>query len=97
MLSNGRPEQTVDDGIVPDAKPACVALVPVVASAQWSRTSGLQPSRPNSIFVAHLIATAEQVPQTRSLRRATLADAQTAYRMNQHQARGGGVRTRQII
>ena len=94
MLSNGRPEQTVDDGVVADA---CVALVPVIASAQWSQSSGLQPSRPNSIFVTHLIATAEQVPQTRSLRRATPADAQTAYRANQHQAPGAGVRTRQII
>ena len=97
MLSNGRPEQPVDDGVVADAKPACVALVPVIASAQWSQSSGLQPSRPNSIFVTHLIATAEQVPQTRSLRRATPADAQTAYRANQHQAPGAGVRTRQII
>ena len=97
MLSNGRPEQTVDDGIVADAKPACVALVPVIAPAQWSQSSGLQPSRPNSIFVTHLIATAEQVPQTRSLRRATSADAQTAYRANQHQAPSAGVRTRQII
>jgi hypothetical protein len=97
MLSNGRPEQTVNDGVVADAKPACVALVPVIASAQWSQTSGLQPSRPNSIFVTHLIATAEQAPQTRSLRRATPADAQTAYRANQHQAPGAGVRTRQII
>src|SRR6202048_5588441 len=97
MLSNGRPEQTVDDGIVADAKPACVALVPVIASAQWSQTSGPQPSRPNSIFVTHLIATAEQVPQTRSLRRATPADAPTHYQANQPQAPGPGVRTGQII
>jgi len=74
-----------------------VALVPVTTSARWSRTSGLEPSRPSSIFVAHLIATAEQVPQTRSLRRATPADAQTAYRANQRQVLGAGVRTRQII
>src|SRR5258706_5338602 len=97
MLSNGRPEQTVDDGVVADAKPACVALVPVIASAQWSQTSGLQPSRPNSIFVAHLIATAEQVPQTRRLRRATPAHAPTPHPPNQHQAHGGGGRTREII
>jgi hypothetical protein len=30
-------------------------------------------------FLAHLIATAEQAPQTRLLRRATPADAQNAY------------------
>jgi len=97
MLSNGRPEQTIEAGVVADAKPACVALVPVTTSAQWSRTYGLEPSRPNSIFVTHLIATAEQVPQTRSLRRATPADAQTAYRANQRQVLGAGIRTRQII
>jgi hypothetical protein len=47
------------------------------------------------MFVTHLIASAEHVPQTRSLRRATPADAQTAYRAHQHQVQG--VRTRQII
>ena len=97
MLSNDRPEQTVEDGVVADAKPACVALVPVIPVAPWSRACHLEPSRPNSIFVTHLIATAEQVPQTRSLRRATPADAQTAYRARQHQVLGAGVRTRQII
>jgi hypothetical protein len=96
MLNGGQPEQTIDDGVLADAKPACVALVPVIPSAQWSQTSGLQ-SQPNSIFVTHLIATAEQVPQTRGLRRATPADAQTAYRANQHQVLGAGIRTRQII
>ena len=97
MLSGGEPEQRIDDGVLADATPACLALVPVIPSAQWSQTSGLQPSQPNSIFVTHLIATAEQVPQTRSLRRATPADAQTAYRANQRQVLGVGVRTRQII
>jgi hypothetical protein len=97
MLSNGRPEQLVEDGVIADAKPACVALVPVIPVAPWSRTSHLEPSRPNSIFVTHLIATAEQVPQTRSLRRATPADAQTAYGASQHQVLGAGIRTRQII
>jgi hypothetical protein len=45
------------------------------------------------MFVTHLIATAEQAPQTRRSRRATFADAQTAY--CQSPAHGG--RTRQII
>jgi len=40
--------------------------------------------RPDPTFVAHLIATAEQLPQTRSLRRATPADALSAYRSVQH-------------
>ncbi len=62
------------------AKPASVALVPVVTSAQWSHPADLQFSRADPTFVTHLIATAEHVPQTCSLRRATSADAQAAYR-----------------
>jgi len=79
-----------------EAHPACVALVPVIPSTQWSHGPGLRWS-PNSIFVTQLIATAEQVPQTRSLRRATLADAQTAYQASQGPVRGPASRTRQII
>ena len=70
----------MDDGVLTDAKPPCVALVPMVTAAKWSRISNAQLSLSNSTFVAHLIATAEHVPQTRSLRRATPADAQAAYR-----------------
>ncbi|MEA2867295.1 MAG: hypothetical protein QOE39_2010 [Bradyrhizobium sp.] len=96
MLSTDQPEQTGDDGVHADAKPACMALVPIVQSAQWSDIPS-QLSRPNSIFVAHLIATAEQVPQTRSLRRATPLDAYTAYSANQHWVHCAGVRARQIV
>ena len=59
-------------------------------------TASQQPSRPASTFVAQLLATAQHAPQTRSLRRATAADAQTAYSVNR-QARATGIRTRQII
>jgi hypothetical protein len=97
MLSSGRPQQTLDDGALPDAAPAGVALVPTVASAQRSQASIRPLSRPSSIFVTHLIATAEQAPQTRSLRRATPADAQTAYHANQRPVADAGFRTRQII
>ncbi len=65
------------------------------------RRNGRMPKlplpRPNSTFVTHLIATAEQVPQTRSLRRATPADAQTAYGARRSSGPGAGIRTRQII
>lgn len=37
-------------------------------------------ARPDASFIAHLIATAEQVPQTRELRRAAVADVEAAYR-----------------
>jgi hypothetical protein len=101
MSASGRPEQTVDEGVIFDAKPAsevkpaCMALVPMVTSAQWSQIPQL--SRSDSTFVAHLIATAEHVPQTCSVRRATPADAQSAYSANQHRLQGAGMRARQII
>jgi hypothetical protein len=87
----------VDDGVLADAKRPCVALVPMVTAAKWSSISSSQLSLSDSIFVAHLIATAEHVPQTRSLRRATPADAQSAYSTNQHRLHGAGMRARQFI
>jgi hypothetical protein len=97
MLSTSQSDQAVEDGGVVDAKPDCVALVPVIPSAQWSHSPGQQRSLPSSIFVTQLIAAAEQEPQTRGLRRATLADATTAYSANQHPTKGAASRTRQII
>jgi hypothetical protein len=38
-----------------------------------------RPNRLDAVFVVHLIATAEQVPQTRSQRRASVADATSCY------------------
>ena len=101
MSHTSRPEQTADDGVIfnakpaSDAKPACMALVPVVPSVQWSHPAHLQ--RADSIFVTQLIATAEHDPQTRALRRATLADAQSAYGATRRHTTGAGIRTRQII
>jgi hypothetical protein len=96
MLNTGEPEQSVDDGVQPEAKPACVALVPVTSSVQRSQASGRLP-RPNPVFVTHLIATAAQVPQTRPLCRATAADAQSAYRAHPRPVQAAGIRMRQII
>ena len=96
MLDAGQPKQSVDDGVLPEAKPACVALVPVTSSVQWSQAPGRLP-RPNPVFVTHLIATAAQVPQTRPLCRATAADAQSAYRAHPRPVQAAGIRTRQII
>jgi hypothetical protein len=89
-------EQTVDNGASPDAKPASTALVPLVETAQWSAPHH-QPSPPNAIFVTHLIATKEQAPQTRNLRRATAFDADSAYKANQHRVEGTGIRPRQTV
>ena len=91
-MSSDRPEQTADDGVVADGKPACVAL-----AVCWSPVKNQQLSRAD--FITQLIATAEHVPQTRSLRRATPADAKAAYGASRHQARvqRSGTRTRQIV
>jgi hypothetical protein len=106
MLSTDRPEQMVEDGVFTEdaesacakpacTKPACMALVPVVPSVQWSHPAHLQ--RADSTFVTQLIATADHDPQTRAVRRATPADAQSAYSANRPQIMGAGIRTRQII
>jgi hypothetical protein len=92
----GRPEEMASDGLLAEAAPPCVALVPLVQSAQWSRAHILLP-RPDPTFVTQLIATAEQMPQTRSLRRGTAADAQTAYAARRQNAQVCGLRARQVI
>ena len=42
--------------------------------------ASLRTARPDPSFITHLIATAEQVPQTRVLRRAEIVDVEAAYR-----------------
>ncbi len=95
MSDSGRPEQTVDDRAA-DARPACVALVPVAQRTEWTGRTYQLSSRPASTFIAQLLATAEQAPQTRGLRRATVADAQTAYGASRNHARVAGIRTRKV-
>jgi len=96
MSDSKRPEQGPDDAAAAEEKPACVALVPVVPSVQWSRVAERGLSRAD--FLTQLIATAEHLPQTRSLRRASPADAKAAYGARWHKAptQGTGGRTRQI-
>jgi hypothetical protein len=92
---SGVRDQVIEDGVFEDVKPACVALVPLAPSVQCLHKQPLP--RPDPTFVTHLIASAEQVPQARSLRRATSEDAQLAYAPKRHQRPGVGFRTRQII
>jgi hypothetical protein len=88
-------------GDVATAKPPSVALVPLEPAEQSQPTSpGL--TRPDPCFVAHLIAMAQQSPQTRILRRAATADVQAAYRtayrslanQNEQAAAAAGIRIR---
>jgi hypothetical protein len=97
MLGTDRAELRIEDGGVADTKPVCVALVPVNPSAETARFSTFRSSRPSAIFVAHLIATAAQAPQTCRLRRASLADAQTAYSVSRRAPQTAGFRNRHTI
>ena len=95
MLDIDRSEEILDGEFVEADEPPCVELVPVSQAVQWSPK--LAVPRPDPTFVTHLIATADQAPQTRSLRRASLADAQTAYGAGQMRRYSTGFRTRQTI
>jgi hypothetical protein len=92
-----RTEPASDQPTTCAAKPESRALVPLApfierrARRRWYRWA------PDPIFVTHLIAQAEQVPQARAARRASMADAQAAYRPREMPAQGVGDRTRQVV
>jgi hypothetical protein len=92
---SGVSKQEIEDGVFEDVESACAALVPLTPSVQF--LPKLPLPRPDPTFVTHLIASAEQVPQARTLRRATSEDVQLAYAPKRHQRPGVGFRTRQII
>jgi len=87
-------QQEIEDGVFEGAEPS-VALVPL--AGELRSAPKLPLPRPDPSFVTQLIATAEQVPQTRLLRRAAPADALSAYSAQQRNARDTGVSTRQVI
>jgi hypothetical protein len=95
MLDIDRSEEVLDGEFVNLDEPACVELVPVTQSVHWSQRAATP--RPDPTFLAQLIATADQAPQTRGLRRASLADAQTAYGASRTRRSGTGFLTRQTI
>jgi len=72
--------------------------VPVAAASRRLEPVTYGRMRPDPSFVAHLIAMAEQSPQTRLLRRAAPDDVRAAYRSVANQNRTltpPGVRMRQ--
>jgi hypothetical protein len=95
MLGTERSEDILDGEILDADAPACVELVPVTQQVDWSPKRAM--ARPDPTFVTHLIATADQAPQTRSLRRGSLADAQTAYGAHPQERRSVTRRTRQVV
>ena len=88
-------EQEIEDGVFEDVEPPCVALVPTAQELTWAHKMTLP--RPDPSFVTQLIATAEQVPQTRNLRRAAPADALSAYNAPRPTVSAAGLCTRQVI
>jgi hypothetical protein len=88
-------EREVEDGVFEDVEPPCVALVPLAQELTWARKMPLP--RPDPSFITQLIATAEQVPQTRTLRRAAPADALSAYSTRRRTVGAAGKCTRQVI
>lgn len=95
MLDTERSEDIVDVEVSDADAPTCVALVPVTQPVQWSRKATM--ARPDPTFLTQLIATADQDPQTRCMRRASIEDAQTAYGAHPQERRSVTRRTRQVI
>ena len=94
MLDIDRSDEILEGEFVDLDEPAPTELVPVARSVRLSPK--LAP-RPAPTFIVQLIATADQAPQTCRLRRASPADAQTAYSASQTQRACTGFRTRQTI
>jgi hypothetical protein len=95
MLRNGRFEAMADRGGIDDETLPSVALVPLARPIRPAPTNRI--TRPDPSFVAHLIATAAHVPQTRNLRRAAPSDAHSAYTASLRPVSGAGCRTRQVV
>ena len=65
---------------------AGMAVVPLAPPMRETRVA-MMTTRPDASFVTHLIAMAEQSPQTRVLRRAAASDVDAMYRAaNQNKA-----------
>jgi hypothetical protein len=88
-------EQEIEDGVFEDVEPPCVALVPLAQEVTWACKMPLP--RPDPSFVTQLIATAEQTPQTRTLRRAAPADALSAYSTPARSVHAAGLCTHQVV
>jgi hypothetical protein len=93
MLDTDRSEQIMDGEVLGADAPGCVALVPVTQTVHWARKSAM--AQPDPTFLAHLMAAADQAPQTRNMR-ASIEDAQTAYGAHPRERRSVARRTRQV-
>ncbi|UFZ02398.1 hypothetical protein LQG66_24285 [Bradyrhizobium ontarionense] len=74
------------------------SVVLVHTGGSYDRRAPLaRAARPDASFVTHLIATAAQLPQTRTIRRAAPAVAQSAYAARLQPVANVGGKTRQVI
>ena len=92
---SGVNEQVIEDGVFEEVDAPGVALVPLTPALRIAPKMSLL--RPNPSFVAQLIATAEQVPQARRFRRASTADALSAYKAHRRKGADAGLALRQKI
>lgn len=90
-ISQTPPRSRRDGTAVPEASGAIIETTAPRRTAPPSYSL----SRPDPYFIIQLIATAEQSPQTRSLRRAEAADVDAAYRAVANRRAVAGV-TRRI-
>lgn len=95
-MPTDRTESAIDDAAAEAAKPESRALVPLAFTERRARRRWYRWA-PDPIFITHLIAEAEQVPQARRVRRASLADAQAAYSPRLRPAQNAGSRMRQVV
>lgn len=96
-MAHDQAEPAKDDTATSAAKPANRALVPLVTFIERRSRRRWYRWAPDPVFVTHLIAEAEQVPQARRARRASMADAQAAYGPHPAPPQGVGSRTRQVV
>lgn len=94
-MVNAERTAPVSDRAEGPAEPASRALVPLANTERRARRRWYRWA-PDPIFIAHLIAEAQQVPQARRARRGNAADAQAAYRPRQT-PNAAGSRMRQVI
>jgi hypothetical protein len=95
-MPTNRTEPAIDNTAAGAAEPASRALVPLAFTERRARRRWYRWA-PDPIFITHLIAEAQQVPQARRVRRASLADAQAAYQPRPVPAQNIGSRTRQVV
>lgn len=94
MTGTGHPEVIIDAEFV-EIPAASDELVPLSSGPDVRPIAPVR--RPDASFLTQLIATADHVPQTCSLRRGSYADAQAAYGPHINERRSVTRRTKQII